>query len=352
MSKSRLNFETLSRNIPIIQEGRKASENLMHGNIVDRLESLVEQNRVLRRELAIEELSDLSMPLMVREAQKMLAGSRMKDEDGMVGVLVQAGLEGFRRGLDKFDEDKVNISSTNYLMQWFTAYARRELTNSESINGIPPSRFGIFKKIAAVRRKLSDEYQRPATNEEIHDYFQSGKADLPNRAGRVSNKDRPSAANRKIHLDIIKEQEEFELSLFSPERLDAPENPRANLPTVDTLYEDFDGTFFGEFLKSYPFTVSAVAVMKSDLQREDSLTREEREKLAKLSETEIAGLLRRWKWLMMDPNGVFVKFLRANRNKGYDQFDVSGTLEIVEKLPAQTHKYDVLFERDGEGCAK
>jgi len=286
------------------------------------------------REMAVDYIMELSKPLMVGEIQKMLKSSHLRNEadESIFDLLYYAGRGGAIRGLRHFDVELMDKSATNYLFMWITTYAKKELNAIEAAPfGIPPARFNIYKKISAVRKRMSENLGRYATNEEVLDYFHSGRADMKSNTGRKVNAGKPSKANQNMTLQQVQEQEHFEQNLISQNVVDPLDQQTSRGIFGSVNSESFEDTFFGAFLRSYPFTPRARVAFMSEAQA--SMTQEEHVLLESMDPVEIRRLTLKWKALMKSKHGIFREFLERSRNDGYTELDIPRTIEFLESQP-------------------
>lgn len=351
-SEQRITLQALKYYVPIYQCGDRAAARLLsESESMTPAERNSAETLLRQRELAVRRITDLASPLINREIHKLIAASHLRNRDDIFDVLFWSGVDGMRLGLRKFDVDKMNQSSTNYLFQWIITYARKELNVLEAPFGIPPSRFQVYKKISAVRKKLTEIQGEYADNEAVLEYFHSGKADLKTMNGRVANRDKPSQANRNITLDIVEEQERFEKNMMNVHLLDPQEDYSTNVKMTSKDNELFEETAFGVFTQEYNVTSTARAVIKSEL-RVHGVSDEEQAIIDSLSEKEYRTLSNRWKTLIRDKNGPFYEFLVDHEDDSTYRFDVRGTIRNIEAYEKSINSdlYMVLFE--GERAEK
>lgn len=342
----RITVDALKYYVPMFQQGDLAEERLREATAPlppgekNHLETLMKL-----KELSALKIASLSAPLITREINKIISTSHLRNREDLFDLLYYAGLDGMKRGLRRFDVDKMNSSSTNYLFQWIVTYAKKELVQLEAPFGIPPSRFQRYKKISAVRKKLTESLGDYATNEQVYDYFQSGEADLATMNGRVSNKGKPSQANLNITLELIEEQERFEHNMLTVNLLDPLEDYSSEIQLSESDSPPFSETVFGVFVNSYNVTPEAAAVIMSDLS--STLPDEEELRvLETLTQKEYKNLSNQWKNLIKDVKGPLYSFLVENRDTGFSQFDVAKTIESIESYDKDINSnlYLVLFE--------
>lgn len=347
-SPDRITIKALQYYVPLFQQGDLAEQKLLEkaGSL-----SLHEQHHletVMKlKHLASEKIAALAAPLITRELNKIIAGSHLRDREDLFDLLYYAGLDGMKRGLRRFDVGKINASSTNYLFQWIVTYAKKELVLLEAPFGIPPSRFQRYKKISAVRKRMTENLGRYATNDEVFEYFQSGKADLQTMNGRVADKGKVSQANKNITLELVEEQERFEKEMLTVELLDPLEDYSSAVHLSTPAELPFAETLFGVFVTSFPVTEEARVVLMSDLNA-SSLSDEEVDLLQSLSQKEYKNLSNQWKNLVKDVEGPFYRFLKTVEAEGFREFDVQATIKAIEAYDKTINSslYHVLFEED------
>lgn len=340
--KDRITIDALVYYVPIFQKGDKAEEKLLSGTLTE-----FDENKCVNlskmKELAVKKIADLSGPLITSELTKIISASHLKGRDDLFDILYYAGLDGMKKGLRRFDISKIDKSSTNYLFQWIMTYAKKELAVIESPFGIPISRFQKYKKISAVRKRLSDILGHYATNEEVYEFFQSGGADIKTMNGRVK-KSSQSKSNLKISLSLIQEQEEFEKNMMAVDLLDTISDYTSDIKTAKPEELIFEETVFGVFLDTYNMTPEAKVVIKSVLNA--MMNKQEMELLDSLTRKQYTDTVNKWKNLIKDSDGVFYKFLKDNKNAEFQQFDVKKTIEKIENSHFSVDKtsYAPLFE--------
>lgn len=344
----RITIKALQYYVPLFQQGDLAEQKLLEkaGSLTPSEQHHLETVMKLKN-LASDKIASLAAPLITRELNKIIAGSHLRDREDLFDLLYYAGIDGMKRGLRRFDVSKINASSTNYLFQWIVTYAKKELVLLEAPFGIPPSRFQRYKKISAVRKRMTENLGHYATNQEVFDYFQSGKADLQTMNGRVADKGKVSQANKNITLELVEEQERFEKEMLTVELLDPLEDYSSAVHLSTPAELPFAETLFGVFVSTFNVTDEARVVLMSDL-NSTSLTDAEVELLQALSQKEYKNLSNQWKNLVKDVEGPFYKFLKAIEAEGFREFDVRATVQSIEAYDKTINStlYRVLFEED------
>lgn len=344
--EDRITVDALKYYVPLFHQGDWAEQKLMEqGEELTPAARNQLQTVMKLKELSVNRIAELSGPLMTREINKIISTSHLRSHDDLFNILYYAGIGGMKRGLRRFEVDKMNASSTNYLFQWIVTYAKKELVALESPFGIPPSRFQRYKKISAVRKRLSDALERYATNDEVYDYFQSGQADMRSMNGRVANKGKPSQANLDISLELIEEQERFEKEMLVVDLMDTQEGFVADSRLREDNVPLFSETAFGVFIDSYNFTDEAKVVLMSDL-HSNSFTIKQAKLLEDLPKKNYNRISTQWSNLLKDKGGIFHQFLMENIGSGFSQFDIRGAIAAIEAQNKSGLNYKNLFENE------
>ena len=347
-TNDRITVEALAYYAPLFKIGDEAEERILQGDLEPGDSNYLETQARLK-DLALRKIAALSGPLITSELNKLISSSHLAYSEDLFDLLYYAGMAGLAKGLRHFDEDKMKQSATNYLFQWFVVYAKRELSILEAPYGIAPSRFQKYKKISAVRKKLTAELDRVVSNEEVLEYFKSGKADLKTMNGRVGSSGQASQANRSITLELVKEQEEFEQNYMHTELLDPLADYSSEVKLSKEDSEPFSQTVFGVFMDRYPVTLKARAVLLSELASQQ-ISEEESRIAASLTVEEYKTLANGWKELIRDARGPFYEFLKSVEDSTFSQFDINSTITHIEanNRTAGRRKYQVLFASEGK----
>lgn len=303
------------------------------------------ETRVHLKRIVLDRIATMSRALITSEINKIIATSHLKYSRDLFDILYYAGLNGLTRGLQKFDINMENVSATNYLFQWFTVYAKRELNVLEAPYGIAPSRFQKYKKISAVRKSLAVKLGREPSNEEVFEYFQSGAADIKNMNG-PTKKAKRSLANKLITIELIKEQEEFETKYMYTQLFDPTEEKSREINESAPQRDIFDESVFGVFIKEHPVTTEARVVLLSELQY-GGLDDELSKLLENMSNTKYRSIVKSWKNLIKDADGPFCNFLRQQADGDFGQLDITESIKDIESFGGDTtpQEYDNLFAK-------
>lgn len=343
-TNDRITIDALQFYVPIFHKGDEAISLLSEsGKEISFVEKNKLENVAALREMALMKIASLSGPLITQEISKIIKGSKIRERhDEVFDVLYYAGIDGLRKGLRKFNVDKINVSSTNYLFQWITTYAKNELDALEAPFGVPPSRYRKYKKISAVRNKLSDQLGRSVSNEEILDYFLTGKADIRHMNG-PKNKPVRYASNQSITLALIEEQEEFESTFHYVELVDPLNDYSIEATKFHTDEKIFSETLFGSFAYYCGLNDAATAVLMSELEV-NNIPHYLEEVVVSMTTTQYKKISEALKQVMRDSDGPFYRFLLKNRDN-FDDFDIDKTIKAIEgsSLTAQKKAYQMVF---------
>jgi len=344
ITNDRITIEALKFYVPMFHIGDKAATRLLEAESLTPGERNNLENRLHLKELAIEKITSLCDPLITRELQKIISASHLSNREDLFDMLYYAGINGLSKGLRHFEVDKINKSSTNYIFQWITTYAKKELTVLEAPYGIAPSRFQKYKKISAVRKRLSEQLGRYAENHEVLEYFHSGKADIKTMNGRVSDSGNPSQVNLNMSIESIEEQENFEKNLSYTTLIDPVEDYSMNAEFSEKDRDPFFETTFGIFINTHNLTDAAKAVFMSDL----TVPLGDLSKVLEgLDDKTYKRISSTWKVLLTDVNGPFYHFLKnLDKNEASDDFDVDSVLRSIEKSGKviRPERWSFLFE--------
>lgn len=342
----RLTVESLRYYVPIFQEADDTYEALI-AQVVDnpKLKPKVDAAFTLK-EFALDKLLKLAEPLIARELNNIISKSHLRGSDENVFTqLYYAGRAGAIKGLRHFDVDKLDSSATNYLLQWFTAYAKKELLTIEAAPfGIPPSRFHTYKKISAVRKKLTEINGSYATNQQVLDFLHSGAADLKTMNGRVGSTGKRYSSNQKITMELVEEQEYFERNLIVQNLIDPLDKSMSEMVFGETSTKIFSESIFGTFISQYSLTPNAILAIKHELHAE--MTAEEEAAVKQLSNSALRKLVSQWKLLIRDAKGPFYSFLVGVSADGFEDFDIQRTLRSIQNGAEVIAKpqWEALFE--------
>lgn len=326
----RLTVDSLRYYVPIFQDADDSYESLI-SKLLDNPELKARTDAAFAlREFALDKLLKLAEPLIAKELNSILSKSHLRGTDESIfSQLYYAGRAGAVKGLRHFDVDKLDASATNYLLQWFTAYAKKELLTIEAAPfGIPPSRFHTYKKISAVRKKLTELNGKYATNQEVLEFFHSGAADVKSMNGRIGSSEKRYSSNQKITIELVEEQEYFERNLIVQNLIDPLDKSMSELIFGETSTKIFSETLFGAFVHESKLTDNAILAIKYELQID--ISPEEQEAISQLSNSALRKLVSQWKLLIRDAKGPFYQFLLTANRDGFDEFNIKSTIRAID----------------------
>lgn len=153
-------------------------------------------------ENAKEKLILMALPLIKKIAYKEFSRRRAWSSRVSLEDMIQEGVGGFLRGIQAYNVDAGHSSATNYLGQWILSDMRRNIEILEHDFTIPQETIERYRKIRAIRGRLSNSLGRNPTDEEIIESAASAESYIENKMGRV-NKD-PNARRKPLtqkHLD-------------------------------------------------------------------------------------------------------------------------------------------------------
>ncbi len=329
-NQPRLTVEALRYHVPIFQRADEAYEAYLERLQAGEAVRVQAEMAFTERELTVDRLIKLSEPLIVREINTIISKSHLRgSEENIFNQVFYAGRAGAVKGLRHFDVNKLEASATNYLIQWFMAYAKKEILAIEAAPyGIPPSRFQIYKKISAVRKKLTEQLGRYASNDEVLAFLHSGKADVKSMAGKKGASNKRYASNQKITPEQVAEQEYFEKNLISQNLIDPLDKQMSEIVFSSKSEKIFEETPFGAFADEHELTDQAIVAIKHELQVE--LTIEEIAILEAMPAAVLRKLNSQWKLLIRDVNGPFYEFLLRAQHMGFDEFDIVRAIKSID----------------------
>lgn len=351
-----MSVESLQKYTPIYQDGLLAEELLEEKyaqkslDLDDTLEIDQLETRRRRGQFALQKLLEQATPLLHAEVSKIAKRAAFHSPEEVHSVLFYEACEGIKRGFAKYSLKKSTASVTNYLFQWATTYAKRELNKIEAPFGVPPSRYEKYQKIGAVRSKLSEYLGRNATNDEIHKYFVSGQADIQTMNGPVALKNTGSKANRNMSLKLIEDQEFFEKNLAYTDYIDDGTSyyPDNSTPIHDEFIRG-ERSIIMDFIREYNdvFTLKAKHVILHETQT--TIPDEEIEAVKEdVTEKEYRAIIAEWRALIREKDGIFHQWVQEKVARDeVEDYDVNmkGLLNNIAKStkPKTRKRYSKLF---------
>ena len=210
-----VNKELFEKWLPIFKDGVAAKERLSHDGEDGYAKLTRHEKAELRRKqyegekafaYLYERIMVVASVVVKKELEKPRAFHVIIEESD----LNAAAYEGIYAGLMKLDLDKMKKSSMNLIMQYVTMKVSREALRMEASVGISPSKLRLFKKIAAVRRSMREQLGYDPTDEEVLEYFHSGKADYKTMNGKAGSNQVRFKSNAAIRLKDIQDQRKLD----------------------------------------------------------------------------------------------------------------------------------------------
>lgn len=348
--REKINDENVSHDvlafyIPYYKMGEKALDDMIEDPTNDPHEMNERECQSRLKSLAILKMADLYGPIITNEIKKLINNSTIQSSTENYSALRIAAIDGLDRGLSRYDMKNIETSSpTNYLIQWASAYASRERDKLEMPIDMSVNAYRKFKKISAVRKKLKDEIGREPTNQEVLDFFHSGKADVKKSlGGRKNRQSSKNVSNQKITEKDIIEQKDFEERSRFLAKIDTSDSMSESFfKSEDTT--PFGETIFGIFSKEYHIKNIASSVIASEMQSEN-MTDSQIALVKSLSNKEYKRYVTMWRNLLKDPDGKFYEFLSKTPNGLFPDFDVKKAMKYIENNKYNSNRnYDELFE--------
>lgn len=195
----RLTLELLRIEVPRFQAGRKAHLLLKDEPDHPDRETLLATEK--DGEQAKERLVRAAIPLIKMLAQKehwrrQNWRSRVTFED-----LMQEGVSGYLRGLMAYNPDGGQRSPTNYLGQWILTEMKRNTESIDNDFGVAFDAAERFRRIRALRSRLSGDLGREPTDEEIIAASIDPAYATGHKMGRLNKPVNPSRQLTQAQLD-------------------------------------------------------------------------------------------------------------------------------------------------------
>lgn len=203
-----LTLELLREKIPLVKQGRQASEALNSGVKLSKpeLRKLLKEQKEGNK--AQDELLYAALPLIKSIASKEFQRRRNWNSRVSYDDIMQEAMIGFIRGLQSFNIEATNTSPTNYLGQWITVSIRRKVEAMDHDFVIPYEMVERHRRIRAVKARISNILEREPTDEELLDALNASEQDgSVYKWGKV-NKDTTSGRNKQFtqkHIDEYRE---------------------------------------------------------------------------------------------------------------------------------------------------
>lgn len=333
----RLLLEDVKRLSAMMRVGEEAAIALSSSQGCSNVEYVQHMSAVRLKNIALAHAEALARPLLIRDVKKLVAGSYLSSAGDHIFDDVYAGaVDGLRRGLLKFEPGR--STGVSYVFQWASAYARKELVYLEALpSGVSSQKMLQFRKIAAVRHKLADDLGREPKDEEVLEFFHSGKSDAYNKfKGRKGTGEGVSKSSASLTLDIVAQQRVFEMDNITPVQV-----MDVRVTHVDPVLP-WEGSVFGAFVEKYAhvFAPGAVPVLKNEL---EVASDEDVTVLLGMSSSRYVFFTELWKKFFSLQGTFFTRFLEENgedpvATKILDDIRIAGNacnIDVVHDLFAE-----------------
>lgn len=203
-SDETLTLKNLALYVPMVQKATEVEKDTDNsGGYTSR-----ELFRIARDgENAKEKLILMALPLIKKIAYKEFSRRRAWSSRVSLEDMIQEGVGGFLRGIQAYNVEAGHTSATNYLGQWILSDMRRNIEILEHDFTIPQETIERYRKIRAIRGRLSNSLGRNPTDEEILESAASAESYVENKMGRV-NKD-PNARRKPLTQKHLDEERSF-----------------------------------------------------------------------------------------------------------------------------------------------
>lgn len=186
-SDGRITITQLRHDVPLYQAGHAAAATLTSG---ERL-TPAQRRRLTADKFAGDEakerLTIAGIPLVKSLAKKEHQRRAAWQSSITLDDLFQDAMLGYLRGLLSYDPTGDYKSPTNYLGQWIITEMRRASETMDNDFEVSHEAAERFRRIRAIRRRLTDEFGRPPTEQEIAD-ASTTRTSAGALMGRVANK--------------------------------------------------------------------------------------------------------------------------------------------------------------------
>lgn len=211
---SYLDMALFEKNVPLFKEGLAARDKLAADEAsLSRTERLELRRKARAGEEAWMEISSRAEWVITKAVRKEMDRPRTFHVLLDPEELHQAGLEAIWKMLKAIDLDKMN-SPVNYLMQWVNTLVERAASKDEAEFGVTGTRLNQYRKIAAIRAKLSRKIGREPTDEEVYEFVKAGGGKTKTMNGRIKDKNGDDSSPAQFSLAVIVEQ--GKLNMGSP----------------------------------------------------------------------------------------------------------------------------------------
>jgi DNA-directed RNA polymerase sigma subunit (sigma70/sigma32) len=165
--EGKLTLELLRTHVPVFHDGEEAARRIAEGEYATEVELDDLHSAVRAGERAKEILILAGIPLIKHLAKREHQRRQNWQSQVTFEDLVQEGSGGLLRGLRAYKVNGGQTSPTNYLGQWILTDMRRNVEAIDNDFGVAYDAAEQFRKIRAIRSRLSASLGREPTDEEV-----------------------------------------------------------------------------------------------------------------------------------------------------------------------------------------
>lgn len=165
--EGKLTLELLRTHVPVFHEGEEAARRITEGEYADEDELDALHAAARAGERAKEILILAGIPLIKHLAKREHQRRQNWQSQVTFEDLVQEGSGGLLRGLRAYKVNGGQTSPTNYLGQWILTDMRRNVEAIDNDFGVAYDAAEQFRKIRAIRSRLSASLGREPSDEEV-----------------------------------------------------------------------------------------------------------------------------------------------------------------------------------------
>ena len=235
-----LDVELLKKEIPHFRRGREAKEELDNdaGTLspaeIDQLTAIYMRGQEAKEKLYLAALPLIKIIAHKEWKRRQQWASQIPYED-----LIQDATVGFLKGLNAFRMESLDKSSTNYLGQWMLVEMRRSSEAMDHDLQVPNETGESFRKIRALRTRLTQDLGREPTDEEISDASRNPDyITRPTMVGKVRNAGEQHPAGRGVTVKQVAMEREANSRMGSVSRFVTSDGDKETRPAPGTIDPD------------------------------------------------------------------------------------------------------------------
>lgn len=206
-SGTRLTVDMLIEEIPKIRAGEEAERKLVEERKLS-TKTRQEINAAIRvGKKAKEKVFVSALPLIRTVAVKEFKRRQQWNSRVSLDDLMQEAIVGFFKGLSGFKVESIKTSATNYLGQWMLVEMRRSAEVMDHDLQVGHDAGERFRRIRALRSRLTNDLGREPTDQEISDASRDPKYVVrPGMVGKAPEGDNKPAVGKGVTISQIEEE--------------------------------------------------------------------------------------------------------------------------------------------------